>query len=206
MGTTILVYVIRYMNGINSCLNKISNIPVLLALGMLFVVFIVYFLPRMKADTGVYSRDAGSVGLSFFPLPDRVYEMAEAYGEEGRRAYIRAWLTVDLLWPLVYSGFFLVCIHRLLGYAHGVRGSRLCAAALVPLALDWIENILAVIIMANYPVRMDALAWGMAVATCLKWTAMGAVCCLFAYGLVALPVCFVCRRMVSRRTGCDHRL
>ena len=183
------------MNGINAFLNKISNIPVLLIACILFVTFIVYFLPRMKADTEVYSRGVGSVGLSFFPQPDRVYEMAEAYGEEGRRAYIKVWLTIDIMWPLVYSVLFLVSINLSLGYAHGEKGSRLCAAALLPLVLDWFENIMAVIIMSNYPLRMETLAWGMAVTTCLKWISMWGVCCLFSYGLVALPVCFVYRKM-----------
>jgi hypothetical protein len=91
------------MNAINTFLNKISTIPVLLIAGVVFVMFIVFFLPRMKAATEMYSRDVGSVGLSFFPHPDRVYEMAEAYGEEGRRAYIKVWLTIDIMWPLVYS-------------------------------------------------------------------------------------------------------
>ena len=151
----------------------------------------------MNAETEMYSRDVGSVGLSFFPHPDRVYEMAEAYGEEGRRAYIKVWLTIDLMWPLVYSLLFLVGINLSLGYVHGERGSRLCATALVPLALDWVENSMAVAIMANYPLRMNTLAWGMAFTTCLKWISMGAVCGLLAYGLVALPVCSVYRKMKS---------
>jgi hypothetical protein len=183
------------MNAINSFLNKISNIPVLLLACILFVTFIVYFLPGMKEATEAYSRDVGSVGLSFFPHPDKVYEMAEAYGEEGRRAYIKVWLTIDVMWPLVYSVLFLVCINLSLGYVHGEKGSRLCAAALIPLALDWFENILAVIIMARYPLRMDTLAWVMAFATCIKWISMGCVCCLFAYGLVALPFRFVSRKI-----------
>ena len=123
--------------------------------------------------------------------------MAETYGEEGRRAYIKVWLTIDVIWPLVYSVLFLVCINLSLGYICGEKGSRLCAAALIPLVLDWFENSMAVIIMSNYPLRMDTLAWGMAVTTCLKWISMGAVCCLFAYGLVAVPVCFLYRKMKS---------
>ena len=41
----------KKMNAINAFLNKISNIPVLLIAGVLFVMCIAFFLPRMNADT-----------------------------------------------------------------------------------------------------------------------------------------------------------
>ena len=81
------------MSTLHSFLNKISSIPVLIVFTVLFIVCIVFVLPRQKAATEVYSREAGSVGLSFFPAPEKVYTMAKAYGQEGRRAYITVWLT-----------------------------------------------------------------------------------------------------------------
>ncbi len=183
------------MNAITKFLNRLSTIPVLIIFCILFGACIVYVLPHQKAATAVYSHDVGSVGLSFFPIPDRIYEMAEGYGEEGRRAYIKVWLTYDLLWPFVYTVFFLVCINLLWGYVHGAKGSRLCAVAVPPLILDYVENVIAIILMARYPVRMDGVAWVLTFATGLKWIGMGVVFGMVAYGILAVPVRFICMQV-----------
>ncbi len=178
------------MRAIYRFLNRVSTVPALFLSVLLFVSFIVYFLPLQKTDTAVYSRDAGSVGLSFFPAPEKIYRWAEAYGPEGRSAFIKVWLTYDLFWPLAYTALFLVFINISFRYVHGERGARLCGLALLTLLLDYAENALAIIIMVCYPDRLEPTAWVLATANALKWICMGAVSVLFAYGLAALPVCF----------------
>jgi membrane-anchored glycerophosphoryl diester phosphodiesterase (GDPDase) len=61
----------------------------------------------------VYSSEVGSVDLSLWYTSDEVYEMAEAYGEEGRQAYIQAWLTFDVIWPIIYMVFLSISISYL---------------------------------------------------------------------------------------------
>jgi len=148
-------------------------------------------LPRQKAAVDVYTREAGSPGLGFFPKPDAVYAMAGAYGPQGRSAYIKTLLVYDFTWPLVYSFFYLFFIYRTLRYAHGKKAAQLSVAALLPGLFDWAENILSIVILSAYPARMDAAAWVMAVTTCLKWITMGAASCLFVYGLVAAPARYI---------------
>jgi hypothetical protein len=148
-----------------------------------------------KASTEQYTEHAGSIGLSFFPRPDTVYEWAEAYGPEGRRAFIRAWLTYDFFWPLAFTTLFLAVIGITLRYAHGPKASRLCALALVTLVMDYLENILAIIIMVRFPARMEATAWSLAVVNALKWISMYVVSALFVYGLVAVSICFVYKKI-----------
>jgi hypothetical protein len=183
------------MRAFYSFLNRISTIPVFIIAAIVFVCFIVYFLPMQKAATAQYSEDAGSVGLSFFPMPDTAYEWAEAYGPEGRRAFIKTWLTYDFFWPLSFTTLFLVFIGITMRYVHGAKAARLCGLALVTLVMDYLENILAIIIMSWYPTRLEVVAWGLAGVNALKWVSMGAVSVLFFYGLVALPVCFVYRKI-----------
>ncbi len=182
------------MRSFYSFLNRICTIPVLILAAIVFVCFLVYFLPMQKAATAQYSEDAGSVGLSFFPMPDTVYEWAEAYGPEGRRAFIRTWLTYDFFWPLSFTTLYLVFIGIALRYLHGPKAARLCALPLVTLLMDYLENILAIIIMSWYPSRLEVAAWGLAGANALKWISMGAVSVLFVYGLVAVPFYFVYRK------------
>ena len=183
------------MHAFYSFLNRICTIPVLIIAIIVFACFIACFLPMQKAATAQYSENAGSIGLSFFPMPDTVYEWAEAYGPEGRRAFIKTWLTYDFFWPLSFTTLYLVFIGIALRYVHGPKTSRLCALALVTLAMDYLENILAIIIMSWHPVRLEAAAWGLAGANALKWMSMGAASALFFYCLVAVPICFVYRKI-----------
>ncbi len=176
-------------------LNKLSSLPALILAVCLFVSFIVYFLPMQKAGTEIYARNAGSVGLSFCPLPETVYQWAEAYGADGRSAFIKTWLTYDLFWPLAYTALFLIFINLSFRYVHGEKSARLCVLPLATLLLDYLENSFAIIIMSCYPERVEAAAWGLTISNGLKWITMGAASVLFAYGLAALPIRSICNRM-----------
>jgi len=185
----------------NALLNRVAGLPAALVAAALFILCIVFVLPRQKASVAVYTHASGSLGLSFFPAPDTAYKMVEAYGPDGRKAYAQALLTYDFAWPLVYAFFYLVFINLTLGYAHGAEAARLRAAALPPLLLDWLENILAILILWAYPAKIDSAAWAMAAATCLKWITMGGASLLFGYGLVAALVRLVCTKIKNA-----HRL
>lgn len=183
------------MRKLFSFLDRICTVPALILAVIVFAAFIAYVLPMQKAATARYTEQAGSVGLSFFPAPHTLYEWAEAYGPEGRRAFIRTWLTYDFLWPLSFTALYVIFIGTALRYVHGPKAARLCALALVTLTMDYLENICGIVIMGLYPARLDAAAWALAFANALKWTSMYAVSALFLYGLAALPVCFVCRKI-----------
>jgi len=171
-------------------MKSIANIPVLIICFLLFTGCIVFVLPGQKTAMAPYARKAKSPGLMLFPKPDTVYRIAEAYGEVGRQTYTRSLLVYDFVWPLVYGLFYSVFIAVSLRYVHGKKAARLGLAALLPMALDWGENLLAIILFARFPERMDAAAWAMAALTCLKWITMGAASLLFAYGLLAAPARF----------------
>jgi hypothetical protein len=172
----------------NAFLNKLANIWVLLLTVLLFLSFPLYFLPQHKAQTDSYSQDAGFIDLCFFPSIDRIYEIAAAYGEEGRSTAIGSWLSLDMVWPLVYSFFFLVCINLCIGAVHGQKARLLALFALLPLVLDYCENMLGIVIMTSFPARLPAAALGMSAANGLKWISFGFVFGLFIYGIVAKPI------------------
>jgi hypothetical protein len=186
------------MRAFYSFLDRFCTIPVLIQAVIIFIAFIVYFLPMQKTSTEKYTEHAGSIGLSFFPKPETVYAWAEEYGPEGRRAFIRTWMTYDVMWPLAFTTLYLVCIGMTLRYVHGPKAVRLGALPLLTLAMDYLENTLAIVIMIRYPARTDLAAWSLAGANALKWISMYAMSALLVYGLVAVPVCFVSRK--TRKT------
>jgi len=84
---------------------------------ILFVVFIGYVLPDQAVKAETYSGGAGSPDGSFFYSSSDLYQMAEAYGDVGRAAYVHARFTFDMIWPLVYLFFLGIAISWSLGRA-----------------------------------------------------------------------------------------
>ncbi len=116
------------MHAVYKMLSRIATVPILIIACILFVSFTSFVLPRQKAAVEMYTREAGSPGLNFFPKPEAVYKMAEAYGVDGAR-HIKILLVYDFAWPLVYSFFYLVFIHLALGYAHNRKVARLSSGS-----------------------------------------------------------------------------
>lgn len=183
------------MKKIINFINRFSNIPVLLLSIIIFMSFIFYFLPNHQAESDKFMGDTGTLDLKFFSTPDTIYQIAEAYGEEGRGKYIQSKFTIDLAWPFVFTLLYLVFINLSLGYVHGAKGGNLSVFTLATLSFDYIENILAAVVMSVYPSTFDFLTWVLSFTTCLKWTSMGLVSLLFFYGLLAVPICFIYRKL-----------
>jgi hypothetical protein len=162
----------------------------------IFILFIAAILPGQKAKMDTYAGDAGIIDLSFFPSPDQVYNIAEVYGEDGRRKYIATRVSLDIVWPLAYTFFMVSVITFFLRRVHG-SDSRLVhfnLSAVAVLVLDFIENGLAVIVMSAYPDRFDGIVYIMATATATKWIMMGIASLAMLYGIVALPIVLIKRR------------
>jgi len=186
------------MSTLSKWLYRISPGWVALFAAAIFFLFMFTVLPDQAAKAEVYARGAGSPDTAFFYLPQELYEIAEAYGEAGRQAYVRARFTFDLAFPLVYGGFLAFTISWFLGKALE-EDSRWRLLNLVPVLgviFDLLENIAASLVIGLYPQRLAAAAWLASVFTPVKW--------IFVYGsfavlLAAVVVWLV--RMIKRQPG-----
>jgi hypothetical protein len=164
-----------------------------LALTAIMIAFMIWVLPDQAAKAEAVSQGAGSVDTSFFYAPEQLFEIAEAYGEEGRQAYIRARWTFDLVFPLVYGGFLISVIGWLLGKSTS-SDSKLRLLILVPLIgviFDFLENTAASLVMGAYPTRLGWAAFLSSGFTLIKWT--------FVYGGFVVLVAAVIIWLVARR-------
>jgi hypothetical protein len=158
---------------------------VLIALGI-FVLFTALVLPRQASAAERAAAGAGTPDMSFSYSTRDLYRMAEAYGEEGRAAYVRARFTFDLIWPLVYTFFLATSISWLLRGTPA--GSLLRRANLVPAlgaAFDYLENFSTSLVMMRYPqptALMDQLAPAF---TLIKWVLVYASFLLLVVGIAA---------------------
>jgi hypothetical protein len=110
--------------------------------------------------------------------------MAEAYGTQGRAAYVRARFTFDLIWPLVYGAFLTTALSWV--YARAVESDsswRLAnLAPLVGVLLDYLENLSTSLVMLRYPGRTPVIDTLAPVLTLVKWLFVGGSFVLLLFG------------------------
>lgn len=157
---------------ISNWLHDLSTGWVALAALAVFVLFMALVLPAQAAK----GHPAGSPDTTLAYAPSELYRFAETYGPEGRRAYIRARFTFDLIFPLVYAGFLITNISWLLRKAFPPASwwQRLNLVPLLGALFDYLENVSASVVMWRYPERMPVVAWLAAGFTVVKW--------IFVYG------------------------
>ncbi|NHJ33778.1 MAG: hypothetical protein FK732_13040 [Asgard group archaeon] len=137
---------------------------------------------RLKDETG----DIPTPDLSFYFSVKDLYSWAESYGEAGRDSYIRTRFTLDILWPLVYTGFLFSFIGGLM-YRSGLHGSIVNRFLLLPLCslvFDYLENISSSIVMWRYPLRTPLVDYLVTVFTPLKWIILGFSFIAFSYSII----------------------
>ncbi len=175
------------MKQISAFLQRLSAGWVVLITLTLLLYFFVRVLPDQAARAEQYAAGVGSPDTTFGYSAADLYRMAEAYGPEGRRAYIQARFTFDLVWPLVYTAFLTTAIGWLYRWAFPA-GSRWQQANLFPLlalVLDYLENGVAALVMARYPSPTPIVAELTSLFTVLKWIAVSGCALLLVWGGIA---------------------
>lgn len=161
-------------------IRGVSTGRVALSALIVFVLFTALVLPVQAARAEAYTGDSGSPDQSFYYTATDLYHWAEAYGPEGRAAYIRARFTFDLIWPLLYTLFLATAISWLNRRAFGAD-SPWQQANLVPvlgMIFDYLENASASLVMIRYPAATPIVDGLATVFTMVKW--------FFVYGSFVL--------------------
>jgi hypothetical protein len=167
---------------------------------VIFVLFTALVLPQQAERAEQTTGSGASPDTSFTYSVEDLYRTAELYGEEGRVAYVRARLTFDAVWPLVYAFFLTTALSWTSRRAFALDSpwQRSNLGPILVVLLDYLENLSTSIVMLRYPARtpgIDALA---PVFTTLKWVALGLSFSLLAAGS-ALAVWRWARRRTRRK-------
>ena len=109
--------------------------------------------------------------LMFFYTPDTAFDMIEKYGPAGRDLYTKILLTVDILYPVIYTlflGLFLSWLFQR-GFPRESPMQRMNAVPAGGLLFDLLENIGIVSMLSMYPSIPSALAWITMLVSTVKW-------------------------------------
>jgi hypothetical protein len=171
---------------ISNWLYQVSTGRVAASALVLLMVFLVLVLPRQAAVAERESQGAGSPDTSFVYTTADLYRMAEAYGRQGRAAYVRARFTFDLIWPLVYTLFLATGMSWVYSraFAPGSPWRRANLAPLLGALFDYLENLSASLVMVRYPNPTPVIDRLAPLFTVLKWTFVAGSFALLLIGLV----------------------
>ncbi|MEJ2267087.1 MAG: hypothetical protein P8X95_26890 [Anaerolineales bacterium] len=171
---------------LSAWISRVSNGWVAGSALAIFVLFTILVLPNQASRADVDAGGAGSPDTSFYYTGADLYRMAEAYGAAGRKAYVQARFTFDLVWPLVYTLFLCTGISWANRRAYGTE-SPWQLANLVPLAgalFDYLENLSTSLVMIRYPAETGVVAALAGPFTLLKWLFVGGSMLLLLIGVV----------------------
>lgn len=137
---------------------------------LIFVLFMIFVLPQQSQKAEAYSGGTSPDTSYFYSVRD-LYQMAEAYGEDGRAAYIYARFTFDLVFPLAYLFFLATSISWLLarGLAETSRWRLLNLFPFAGAVFDYLENISTSLVLGRYPVETPVIDVLAPVFTLIKW-------------------------------------
>lgn len=162
-------------NDLSSLLIKFSTKWVVITGFIIFLVFSLLFLPGQSRLTETYSAGLGSPDTSLFYTPADLYHMAEAYGSEGRAAYVRARLTFDIAFPIIYTFFLVTSISWFESYVLE-KGNEFRTGNLLPLfamLFDLLENACTALVFSQYPAYSSFLSMLAPFFTLMKWMCVG---------------------------------
>jgi len=159
----------------SSSLYKLSSNAITFLALLVFLIFSALFLPSQTALADRYSQGSGSPDTSLFYTPADLINMAANYGSEGRAAYVKARLTFDLAFPIIYTFFLVTCIswtsRRVLGPAHFLRAGNILP--FYALLFDVLENTCAALVFSRFPTQLPFIAAVAPFFTLMKWICVG---------------------------------
>jgi hypothetical protein len=170
---------------LSAWMTRVSNGWVALSTLIIFLLFTAFVLPGQSSRAAVNTGSAKTPDLSLYYTADELYQMAEAYGGEGRVAYVRARFTFDLVWPLVYMIFLSTEISWVYGKAFAM-GSPWRLTNLTPIfgaVFDYLENIFTSLVMIVFPKQVPVVGMLAGLCTVAKWMLLGTSFILLLYGI-----------------------
>ncbi len=146
-------------------------------LTLVYIFFPALILPAAEAQIKAYSGGAGPIDLKFTYTLDEVFQMVEAYGEEGRAFYRTVELTADILYPIAYTLFFGTLLTAVLrrAFPHNTLVHRLALIPVLGFLLDMAENVGIVTMLSQFPAQSETVAQMTGIFTTLKWVSVGAI-------------------------------
>ncbi len=186
--------------------SSIQSIGIFLAL-FLIVQTVINGSPYGVAQLNEISGGAGILDLERGYSPDRAYAILTAQGEAGRAFYLRSIIPLDFIFPLAYTLFYLTVntfiLQRLFPETSSLR--KLGLLSLVAGLADYVENLCIIVLLLNYPARLNYLARAANALTVTKGLFILASMLLLVAGLLGLVIKATAARVIKRKALTNNK-
>ena len=148
---------------LSSLIQKVSNWKIFC---VLLVVYALYFSVFFYADVPFglskikpYAGDTSILDVEMYYTPEQAYQRLAILGEQGRAAYMRI-LMGDLVYPALLGSFLSVAITQVFRHAFPANSvwHKLNLLPLANMTVDYLENILLITLLTNYPTHLNGVA------------------------------------------------
>ncbi len=140
-------------------------------LALIFIAFNALVFPN------VLPADVEPLDLQPFYTAHGAYTIIATYSPEILHNYMLAEVSLDVIYPLIYSTLFAFIIFLLF------KNATLAQVPFLIFLADLAENTGIVLLLYNYPERLNTLATITGFLTTLKWSLVAAVVVLILVGL-----------------------
>lgn len=154
--------------------SKYASVKASLLLLLLVAIFNVVIMPNLAGD-----QQAVPIDLQFAYSPERAYELVNSYSEETRYNYMIGEMTMDVLYPVVYTLFLSLTLLLLFP-----KNQKLALIPYVIFVADMLENTGIVTMLYNFPKELYTVAMLTSVFSTIKWSVVAIALLLLIVGLV----------------------
>jgi hypothetical protein len=128
-------------------------------------------LPLAAARLSALSGGGGPLDALFTYTPAQAYLALAAYGPAGREFDLSTRLTLNLVYPIIYSLFFSLASLYFLRRAAPARPglARLALLPFLALLADTLQNAGLIVLLLGYPAQLPAVAVATSLLTSIKW-------------------------------------
>jgi hypothetical protein len=133
-------------------------------------------LPLSAARLSILSGGVGPLDSRFGYTAAQAYAALNAYGPAGREFDLRSEVTLNLVYPIIYSLFFSLATLYFLQRAAPARAAlaRLALLPFAALVADYLENAGLALLLVTFPAQLPAVAAATGLLTTAKWILQGA--------------------------------
>jgi hypothetical protein len=185
-------------------IERWANFKTLLLIILLALPFNIIFFPwrnsRLSDLSGVTEP---FLDARFTYTPSTLNALFAAYGQSGRRLYALSEVTIDLIYPILYTLFLSLLISLILTkvFPDFIALKPLSFLPFVILLSDYTENFSLVILSLRHPNRIDWLAHMASLFTSIKWMVLSIIIVFILLGLAALAIRYVRHKILRYPIG-----
>jgi hypothetical protein len=184
-----LIGSVMYLEMATSKLARMANGKVLIVLFIAALLFQLIFECRNRTLTAYSGEPQPTLDSDVCYGPQKAHELFGKLGDRGRQLYAWTEITVDLIFPIIYSFFLSLLIIYI--FQKSSSNKSLQSLAILPfvaMLFDYGENTLIAFMLFAYPQKYFAVAWVASLFTKLKWILLAVSFAAILFGLIRLVI------------------